>query len=76
MKNNFTNESLIQFIYKECSAEDAALIRKEIVNNTEFAYEYHTLRAMVNNLDTIKEEPSQTSIEIIMNYAMDAVEHE
>jgi hypothetical protein len=76
MKNNFTNDSLIQFIYKECSAREAAQIKKEIMSNDEFAVEYHQLRAAVDNLDAIDEQPSQTSIDIILNYAMESVEHE
>jgi len=76
MKNNFTNELLLQFIYKECTPAEEAFIIKGIMNDADLASEYHTLLAAVSDLNSVSEEPSQTSVDIILNYAMEGVEHE
>ena len=76
MKNNYTSESLLQLIYKECSEKEAFEIKKAILSDVDLAKEYQMMLTVVEDLSGIHaEEPSQTSIDIIMQHATSEVEN-
>lgn len=76
MKNNYTSESLLQFIYKECNAAEAAEFKKAIMSDVALAKEYQMMLAAIEDLNSIhSEEPSHTSLDIIMQHAASEVEN-
>ena len=75
MTQNFTHEDLLRFIYKETSPDEATAVKRAILANTELAAEYQGMLTVKENLDTQFLEPSQTSINIILQHAMQEVEH-
>ena len=75
MTPTFTHEDLLRFIYKECSAEENTAAKRAILSNTELAAEYHAVLTVKEDLDGEFLEPSQTSINIILQHAMQEVEH-
>ncbi|HZG00859.1 MAG TPA: hypothetical protein VEY71_07645 [Chitinophagales bacterium] len=75
MTQNFTHEDLVRFIYKECSAEEAVSVKRAILSNTDVAAEYHAMLTVKEDLDTEFLQPHQTSINIILQHAMQEVEH-
>ena len=76
MKSYYTSESLLQFIYKECSNEEAKEIKKAILTDMDLAKEYHAMLTVIESLNTVTLlEPSQTSIDIILNHATSGVEN-
>ena len=75
MTQNFTHDDLLRFIYKECSSSEAIEIKRAILASTELGAEYHAMLTVKENLDTQFTEPSQTSVNIILQHAMQEVEH-
>jgi hypothetical protein len=66
---------LLRFIYKETSADEGTRIKRAILSNPELAGEYHAMLTVKEDLDTEFLEPSQTSVNIILQHAMQEVEH-
>ena len=75
MTQNFTHEDLLRFLYKECSPNEATAVKRAILSNTELAAEYHAMLTVKEDLDTEFLQPHQTSINIILQHAMQEVEH-
>jgi len=75
MTPNFTHEDLLRFIYKELPADEATGVKRAILANAELGAEYHAMLTVKEDLDTQFTEPSQTSINIILQHAMQEVEH-
>ena len=75
MTPNFTHDDLLRFLYKECSADEAPRVKRAILSNTEMAAEYHAMLTVKEDLDQEFLEPSQTSVNIILQHAMQEVEH-
>ena len=66
MKQTFTPNDLIRFIYRELSPEEEGRIKNFIAENPGTAQELHLLMESVMELDMVSEEPSETSIRLIL----------
>ena len=72
---NFTQEDLIQYMYKETSAEKTAAITAALNSDYNLREIMEVLSASYDKLDTIELlAPRQQSIDAILNYAEKAVE--
>ncbi|MCP4122078.1 MAG: hypothetical protein GY751_10020 [Bacteroidetes bacterium] len=72
MLKTFTPEDLILFYYKETDAEDTLMIKNSLVEDEELKEEYLEVRQIVGLLNKAeRRKPSQTSIDIIMEYSRD-----
>jgi len=72
MLKTFTPEDLILFYYKETDAEDTLMIKNAWVEDEELKEEYLEMRQIVGLLNKAeRQKPSQTSIDIIMEYSRD-----
>jgi hypothetical protein len=69
MKQTFTPLELIRFIYQELGPEEEARIKKYIAENPEAAEELHHLMESVRELDAVSVEPSESSVNIILNFS-------
>ena len=74
MRNHFTPNDLLRFVYRETSAEEDAQIRLQLAEDAELAVEFHRLIEMVTTMDAVKLEPSETSVNLILDYSRTQVE--
>ena len=69
MKQKFTNNQLLKFLYKETSASESLAI-KEAMNDDFGLYEqYAEMEAGFQQLPKVKFNPSKTSIQNILNHS-------
>lgn len=69
MIKTFTPDDLIRYIYNETTDTEKAAIEQALVTDTDFAHEHRQIKAMIMSLDTVKEEPSQKSVDAILAYS-------
>ena len=74
MRNHFTPNDLVRFVYRETSAEEDAQIRLQLAEDSELAVEFHRLIEMVTAMDEVKLEPSETSVNLILDYSREHIE--
>lgn len=73
MTPTFTHEQLIRYIYNDCTAEERQTIGRSICDNAELAAEFLEMKDIYNHLNAEQHEPSQTSLDIIMQYVSSEV---
>lgn len=73
MTPTFTHEQLIRYIYNDCTAEERQTIGRAICDNAELAAEFLEMKDIYNHLNAEQHEPSQTSLDIIMQYVSSEV---
>lgn len=72
--HNFTQEDLLQYLYKETSPEMTTAIGAAIISDYNLREKMETLAASINQLNTIPlVSPRKSSIENILDYAEKAV---
>jgi anti-sigma factor RsiW len=69
MKQTFTPNDLIRFIYRELSPEEEGRIKNLIAENPEMAKELHQLMESVMQLDSVSMDPSESSVAIVLDYS-------
>ena len=72
--SNFTQEDLLQYLYKETSREKTAAIRTALASDWTLQERFQLLVSTQNQLDSLKFSPRQQTIDAILNYADKAVE--
>ncbi len=65
----FTQDDLVRFVYNETSQEESSLIKKAIMDDMELAKTYQGMLTSKEELDGGKLNPSDSSINIILNYS-------
>lgn len=73
MITNYTHEQLIRYIYNDCNAEERQSIGRAICDNAELAAEFLEMKDIYNRLNNELHEPSQTSLDIIMQHVSSKV---
>jgi hypothetical protein len=67
---NFTQEDLLQYLYKETSTEKTAAIKAALSSDWSLREKYTILAAAQEQLDTVElMSPRQQTIDSILNYA-------
>lgn len=69
MNRNFTLDDLILLAYNETGDEQIDGIVEALNSNEEFLDEYLSIATIQQELDKIREEPSETAINNILNYS-------
>jgi len=73
--NNFTTEDLLQYLYKETSADKTAAIKLALETDWNLLEEMEFLKASLQELDSIKlMSPSNETLQNIFAYAAKAEE--
>ncbi len=73
--HNFTTEDLLQYLYKETSAEKTAAIGNALISDWSLREKLETLSASKSSLDSVKLlSPRKSSLENILNYAEKSIE--
>lgn len=69
----FTTDDLVRFVYNETTAEESSAIKKAILENLDLAKTYQGMLTAKEELEQGKLNPSDSSIEIIMQYSRNTV---
>lgn len=66
---NYTTEELIQYAYRETTAEKTQAIEKALENDWNLKEKLNALKESMQQLDTVITSPREQSIMSILNYA-------
>lgn len=69
MIQTFTQLDLIRFIYNEITTEQHREIELALLCDNELMEEYKSLKSTVNELTKVSYNPSNSTIETILNYS-------
>ncbi len=69
----FTTDDLVRFVYNETTADESSAIKKAILENLDLAKTYQGMLTAKEELEQGKLNPSDSSIEIIMQYSRSTV---
>ena len=72
MKQFFTTDHLIHFLYNETTASEAIAIKEELDTNYSFREEYEILLGAYNQLPKVTFSPSENSVKNILNHSKSA----
>ncbi|MEP7127578.1 MAG: hypothetical protein ABI729_01870 [Chitinophagales bacterium] len=76
MTHNFTPNDLLRFIYRETSPAEDFSIKQWITEDVTAAHLFHKLAATSNALDVEEMEPSESSINIILDFSKETAHEE
>ena len=69
MANNYTENDLLLLIYNELPLKDALELEKAIHADEKLYKAYHSLLQLTGRLDRLFDQPSPTSVEIILEHS-------
>ena len=69
MTKTFTQDDLIRYIYSDMDQKEKLQIENAMICDNELLEQYHQLRALVNEIDKTKVEPSEGVISNILDYS-------
>ncbi|MEZ4946839.1 MAG: hypothetical protein R2804_14980 [Cyclobacteriaceae bacterium] len=69
MTQTFTQDDLIRYIYHETTEKETREIDRALICDSELQKQYKELVTTKKQLDTIRMEPSERTINGILNYA-------
>ena len=69
MTQTFTQDDLIRYIYHETTEKETREIDRALICDSELQKQYKELVTTKKQLDTVRMEPSERTINSILNYA-------
>lgn len=69
MTKTFTHDDLIRYIYRETSDAENKELENALLCDPGLSEMYKEIKSIFKNLDGILEEPSQRSVDNILNYS-------
>ena len=66
---SFTHEDLLQYLYKETSAEKSAVLRAALETDWILREKFEIISAAINSLEKLELSPRKIAVENILNYA-------
>jgi hypothetical protein len=69
MIKTFTHHDLLRFIYNELTNEEYQKIELALLCDNELMEDYKKLKSTVRTLDKLTYEPSNSTLETILNYS-------
>ncbi len=69
MPKIYTENHLLLYLYNELTDEEVVAVKAELARNPVLFQRYQLLKSGVEALDKLSEEPSQTSVDLIKEYA-------
>ena len=66
---SFTQEDLLQYLYKETSTEKSAILRTALETDWILREKFEIISAAINSLEKIELSPRKIAVENILNYA-------
>ena len=75
MTKTFTHDDIIRYVYQETSVEENSAIEKALICDSQLLDEYHEILALGRSLNMVNKEPSQKSVNNILNYSKSLTSH-
>lgn len=69
MAQNYTENDLLRYLYQEVSEKEKLEIEAQLLVDSKLQNAFISLKNGMESLDKLSEEPSQTSVDIIMEYS-------
>lgn len=69
MPSTYTDEKLLLYIYNELSPQESQVVQYMLQHDAEMNQRFQELQSTLTQLDFISLEPSQTSIDIILEHS-------
>ena len=66
---SFTQEDLLQYLYKETSTEKSAVLRAALETDWILRERFEIISAAINSLEKLELSPRKSAVENILNYA-------
>jgi len=66
---SFTQEDLLQYLYKETSTEKSAVLRAALETDWILRERFEIISAAINSLEKLELSPRKIAVENILNYA-------
>ena len=76
MEDNSTLNNLIKLAYGEISDDQRSVLLRELISDPEKAEKLNEILAIKDKLDAQKFEPSDTSLQIVLNHSRNSKELE
>ncbi|MBC7888971.1 MAG: hypothetical protein H7Z13_13930 [Ferruginibacter sp.] len=67
--HSFTQEDLVQYLYKETSAEKSANLEAALETDWILREKYEVISAAINSLEKLTLSPRKIAVDNILNYA-------
>lgn len=67
--HSFTQEDLIQYLYKETSPEKSAILKAALETDWTLLERYEVISASINSLEKLILSPRKVAVDNILNYA-------
>jgi anti-sigma factor RsiW len=71
MAKNYTENDLLRYLYGELSAQETLEIESQMMLDDHLNKAFIQLQNGISNLEQLAQEPSQTSIDIILSYSQE-----
>jgi hypothetical protein len=71
MAKNYTENDLLRYLYGELSAQETLEIESQMMLDNHLNKAFIQLQNGISNLEQLAQEPSQTSIDIILSYSQE-----
>ena len=75
MTKTFTHDDLIRYIYSDVTETEKTEIEQALTCETELLDEYHKLLAVIKEIDKVEIEPSEKTVQKILNYSKSLNSH-
>ncbi|MCG9881407.1 MAG: hypothetical protein MH472_12480 [Bacteroidia bacterium] len=69
MAQNYTENDLLRYLYHEVSEKEKLEMEAQLLVNADLQKAFVLLKSGMESLEKLSEEPSQTSVDIIMEYS-------
>lgn len=69
MENNYSNIDILQYIYNELDDEKSMIIENALQDDVELREEYEQNIKILGMLDRLSENPSPTTVDILVEYS-------
>jgi predicted DNA-binding protein len=71
--HSFTQEDLVQYLYKETSQEKSAILRAALETDWILREKFEVISFAINSLENLQLSPRKITIDNILNYAKRSV---
>lgn len=66
----YTTKQILQYLYKELNEKEKSEFEAEMLCNKSLANKVNRFKSALNQIEQLSAEPSQTSIDIVLEYSM------
>ena len=71
--HSFTQEDIVQYLYKETSPEKSAILKAALETDWILHEKFEVISAAINSLENLRLSPRKIAVDNILNYAKRSV---